>query len=251
LYSGCELLCNAGCLRESFFNPFHDRRDLLRFKISRREVLDQGPVSHLPKHIDILHEHPSAGAMPGECDVQIFAIGHRQQRPVVFHTNHFRFARALRFVSRYCITLADPAVVEFQFQAGRALHAKLTDLRSYIDVVKRELGPQRYWDEAYAKARQAVAEQTATPQEAVIELLRAAVADKTMAPGQAVEELVKLLRTDLPASRKIAIRQAAKAAFETGDDIARKIRPFLKSAYTEQERKMNKRVFNNAPGRRM
>ena len=141
--------------------------------------------------------------------------------------------------------------VQEQAEDLRALHAKLIDLRSYIDVVKRELGPQRYWDEAYAKARQAVAEQTATPQEAVIELLRAAVADKTMAPGQAVEELVKLLRTDLPASRKIAIRQAAKAAFETGDDIARKIRPFLKSASTEQERKMNKRVFNNAPGRRM
>jgi hypothetical protein len=34
----------------------------------------------------------------------------------------------------------------------RALHAKLIDLRSYIDVVKRELGPQRYCDEAYAKA---------------------------------------------------------------------------------------------------
>lgn len=128
-----------------------------------------------------------------------------------------------------------------------ALHAKLTDLRSHIDDVKREVGPQRYCDEAYAKARQAVAEQTATPQEAVIELLRAAVADKTMAPGQAVEELVKLLRTDLPASRKIAIREAAKAAFETGDDIVRKIRPFLKNASTEQQRKVNKRVFNDAP----
>jgi len=133
----------------------------------------------------------------------------------------------------------------------RALHAKLTDLRSYIDVVKREVGPHRYRDEAYAKARQAVAEQTATPQEAVIELLRAAVADKTMAPGQAVEELVKLLRTDLSASRKIAIREAAKAAFETGDDIARKIRPFLKNASTEHQRKANKRVFNNAPGQRV
>jgi hypothetical protein len=133
----------------------------------------------------------------------------------------------------------------------RALHAKLTNLGSYIDVVKRELGPQRYYDEAYAKARQAVPEQTATPQEAVIELLRAAIADKTMAPGQAVEVLVKLLRTDLLASRRIEIREAAKIAFETGDDIAHKIRPFLKNASTEQLRKVNKRVFNNAPGQRM
>jgi hypothetical protein len=132
-----------------------------------------------------------------------------------------------------------------------APHAKLTDLRSSIDDVKRELAPRRYFDEAYAKARQAVAEQTATPQEAVIELLRAAVSDKTMAPGQAVEELVKLLRSELPASRKIAIREAAKAAFETGDDIAGKIRSFLKNASTEQQRKVNKRVFNNASGRRV
>ena len=138
-----------------------------------------------------------------------------------------------------------------QAEDSHALHAKLTNLGSYIDVVKRELGPQRYYDEAYAKARQAVAEQTSTPQEAVIELLRAAVADKTMAPGQAVEELVKLLCTDLPASRRIAIREAAKIAFETGDDIAHKIRPFLKNASTEQQRKVNKRVFNNAPGQRM
>jgi hypothetical protein len=38
----------------------------------------------------------------------------------------------------------------------RALHAKLTDLGSYIDFLKRELGPQRYCDEAYAKARHVI-----------------------------------------------------------------------------------------------
>jgi hypothetical protein len=131
------------------------------------------------------------------------------------------------------------------------LHAKLNDLRSRIDVVKREIGPQRYYDWAYAKARQPLAEQASTAQEAVIELLRDGVADKTMAPGQAVEEVVKLLRTDLPASRKIAIREAAKTAFETGDDILDKIRPFLKNASPEQQRKVNKQVFNNAPGQCM
>jgi hypothetical protein len=72
-----------------------------------------------------------------------------------------------------------------------------------------------------------------------------------MTSEQAVEELVKLLRTDLSASRKIAIREAAKAAFETGDDIAPKIRPFLKNASTEQQSRVNKRIFNNALGQRV
>jgi hypothetical protein len=135
-----------------------------------------------------------------------------------------------------------------------ALHAKLTDLHSYIDIVKREIGPQRhYYTEGYAKARQAVAQQTATPQEAGLEVLRTAVADKTMTPEAAAEWLVKLLPAHLPASRKIEIRQTAKASLEAGDDIAGKIRPFLKnpSDQAEQKRNVNKRVFDNAPGQRM
>jgi hypothetical protein len=132
----------------------------------------------------------------------------------------------------------------------RALHAKLTDLYSYIDVVKREIGPQRY-DEAYAKARQAVAEHSVTPQEAAIGFLQAAVVNRTMTPEQAVGQVAKLLRTDLPVSRRIAIRETAKAAFEAGADVASTIRPFLKNAPTEQQRKVNKRVFNNALGQRM
>jgi hypothetical protein len=137
-----------------------------------------------------------------------------------------------------------------QAYALDALHAKVADLRSYIDVVKREIDPQRHY---YAEARQAVAEQTATPQEAALELLRAAVADKAMTPEQAVGQLVKFLRADLPASRKIEIRQTAKASLEAGDDIAGKIRPFLKNAHDQavQPRTVNKRVFNNAPGQRM
>ena len=45
-----------------------------------------------------------------------------------------------------------------------ALHAKLTDLRSYIDVATREVGPQQHHnlDEAYAKARVEVVHGTAT-----------------------------------------------------------------------------------------
>jgi hypothetical protein len=74
-----------------------------------------------------------------------------------------------------------------------------------------------------------------------------------MSPEQAVEQLVKLRRADLPASRKIEIRQTAKASLEAGDDIAGKIRPFLKNVHdqAEQPRNVNKRVFDNAPGQRM
>jgi DNA repair exonuclease SbcCD ATPase subunit len=60
-----------------------------------------------------------------------------------------------------------------------ALHAKLTDLQSHIDVLRPEIVTHRY-DHLYAKARHAVAEDAATPQEAVIHVLQAAVADKTM-----------------------------------------------------------------------
>jgi uncharacterized coiled-coil protein SlyX len=129
-----------------------------------------------------------------------------------------------------------------QEQGISALHTKLTELRSYIDVVKRELGPLRYYDEAYAKARQGVAEQTATPQEAVIELLRAAVSDKTMSPDFAVEQLAKLLRPDLSASLRIKIRQTAKAAFEAGDDVVSKIRPFLKGAQQQEANLRDKKI---------
>ncbi len=122
----------------------------------------------------------------------------------------------------------------------RALHAKLTDLRSQIDVVKREILTHRY-DHIYA-----------SPQEA-IQVLSARVTDKTMTPEQSVTELTSLLRTDLPASRKIEICQTAKASLEAGDDIAGKLRPFLKNApdQAERQRKVNKMVFNNAFGQRM
>jgi hypothetical protein len=116
------------------------------------------------------------------------------------------------------------------------LHKTLTDLRSYIDVAKREIGPYRHYnqEEAYAKARVAEVDRTATPQEAVIELLRVAVADKTMTPHFAVEQLTKLIRADVPVSRRIEIRETAKAAFETGDDVVGKIKPFLKGAGQQQ-----------------
>jgi hypothetical protein len=118
----------------------------------------------------------------------------------------------------------------------RALHKTLTDLRSYIGVAKSEIGAYRHYnqDEAYTKARVAVVDGTATPQEAVIELLCAGVADKTMTADFALEQLAKLLRPDLPVSRRIQIRETAKAAFETGDDVVGKIKPFLKGAGQQQ-----------------
>jgi hypothetical protein len=71
-----------------------------------------------------------------------------------------------------------------QVEDLHALHTKLTDLRSHIDVVKRELLAHRY-DNMYAEARQAVEEHALSSQEAVIEVLRAAVADKTITSEQA------------------------------------------------------------------
>jgi hypothetical protein len=139
-----------------------------------------------------------------------------------------------------------------QVQHLGALHAQLTDLRTHIDAVNHEIRMQRY-DNMYAEAHQAVEEHALSPQKAVIEVLRAAVADKTITSEQAAAQLVSLLRADLPASRKIEVRQTAKASLEARDDIAGKIRPFLKNDpdQAEQQRKVNKRVFNNAPRQRV
>jgi hypothetical protein len=46
-------------------------------------------------------------------------------------------------------------------------------------------------------------------------------------------EQAKLLRQDLPVSRRIEIRETAKAAFEAGDDVLGKVRPFLKETLQE------------------
>jgi hypothetical protein len=101
--------------------------------------------------------------------------------------------------------------------------------------VKSEIGPRKFYnqDEASVKASVVVVNGTATPQEAGVELLRVGVADKTISPDSAVEQLAKLLRPDLPVSRRIEIRETAKAPFEAGDDVLGKVRPFLKE--TPQE----------------
>ncbi len=127
-------------------------------------------------------------------------------------------------------------VNEERWENLHALDKTLTDLRSYIEVAKREIGSYRHYGqgEAYPKAHVAVLDGTATPPEAAIELLRAGVASKTMTADFALEQLAKLLRPDLPVSRRIQIRETAKAAFETGDDVVGKIKPFLKGAGQQQ-----------------
>jgi len=115
------------------------------------------------------------------------------------------------------------------------LHRELTNLRSHIDHVKSEIGPRKFYnqDEASVKASVVVVNGTTTPQEAVVELLRVGVADKAISSDSAVEQLAKLLRSDLPVSQRIEIRETAKAAFEAGDDVLGKVRPFLKETLQE------------------
>ena len=141
-----------------------------------------------------------------------------------------RLARKLQERNRHQAQLH-----EERAQNLATLHRKLNDLSSHIDLVNNEIGLRQYYnqDEAYVKARVAVVDGTATPQEAVVELLRVGVKDKSMSPDFAVEQLAKLLRQDLPVSRRIEIRETAKAAFEAGDDVLGKVRPFLKE--TPQE----------------
>jgi hypothetical protein len=141
-----------------------------------------------------------------------------------------RLARKLQERNRHRTQLH-----EERAQNLATLHRELNNLSSHIDLVNNEIGLRQYYnqDEACVKARVAVVDGTATPQEAVVELLRVGVTDKSMSPDFAVEQLAKLLRQDLPVSRRIEIRETAKAAFEAGDDVLGKVRPFLKE--TPQE----------------
>src|SRR5258708_23920433 len=125
-------------------------------------------------------------------------------------------------------------VYEERWENLHALNKTLTDLRSYTEVAKREIDPYRHYgqDEAYSKGPTAAVGETASPQEADIELLRAGVNGKTITADAAVDQLAKSL--DLPASRRIQIRETVKAAFEAGDDVISKIKPFLKGAGQQQ-----------------
>jgi hypothetical protein len=130
-------------------------------------------------------------------------------------------------------------VNEERWENLRALDKTLTDLHSYIEVAKREIGPYRQ-DEADPKAHVAVLGGTATPPEAAIELLRAGVAGKKITAEAAAEQVAKSL--DLPASQRIQIRETVKAAFEAGDDVISKIRPYLKGSTQVTEQHARKTI---------
>jgi hypothetical protein len=61
-----ESFGKSRCLRECFFDPFYDLRDVSRFEIARRKILDKRSVSDLPQNGDVLHKHPGIGPMPGK-----------------------------------------------------------------------------------------------------------------------------------------------------------------------------------------
>ena len=89
--------------------------------------------------------------------------------------------------------------------------------------------------EAYVTVRRMVASGTITPQEAAVKLLQVAVIHGTMTPADATEQVVKLLRPDLPVSRRIQLRETTKAAFEADGDVLAKIKPFLNGAARNEQ----------------
>lgn len=133
-------------------------------------------------------------------------------------------------------------VYEERWDSLHALNKTLTDLRLYIEVARREMDPYQHYgqDEGYAKAHTAAVGETTSPQEGAIELLRADVAGKKITADAAAEQLAKSL--DLPASRRIQIREIVKAAFEAGDDVVSKIRPYLKRSTQVTEQHARKTI---------
>jgi hypothetical protein len=89
--------------------------------------------------------------------------------------------------------------------------------------------------EAYVTVRRMVASGTITPQEAAVKLLQVAVIHGTMTPADATEQVVKLLRPDVPVSRRIQLHETTKAAFEADGDVLENIKPFLKDAIQKQQ----------------
>jgi hypothetical protein len=113
-----------------------------------------------------------------------------------------------------------------------ALVKTLIELASRSGEVMHEIDDDRSrrQDKAYVTVRRMVESGTITAQEAAVTLLQAEVVNRNMTPAAATEQLAKLLRPELPVSKKIEIRESARAAFDTGDDVLEKIKPFLKGA---------------------
>ena len=83
-------------------------------------------------------------------------------------------------------------------------------------------------------ALKVVLDATAPPEQVIIELLRVGVAEKRITPEHAAEQIANLFRRDLAVSERIRIREIAQAAFSTGDDVYRKVSPFLNEAKPRQ-----------------
>jgi hypothetical protein len=134
----------------------------------------------------------------------------------------------------------DPAQEQPEHLA--ALENQLTELASRSGEVMHEIdgSRRRQQDKAYVTVRRMVESGTITPQEAAITLLQAAVTNQAMTPAAAAEQLAKLLEPGLPASKKIEIRETAKTAFETGDDVVSKVRPFLRGAQQQRDQEIRR-----------
>ena len=68
-----------------------------------------------------------------------------------------------------------------------------------------------------------------------MKLLQVAVIHGTMTPADAAVQVDKLLRPDLPVSRRIELRETTKTAFEADDNVLEKIKPFLKGAARNEQ----------------
>ena len=150
-----------------------------------------------------------------------------------------RLARKLREQSS---TRIEPT--QAQSEQSTALATSLIELVSRSGEVMHEIDDdrRRRQDKAYVTVRRLVESGTITPREAAVTLVQAAVANQTMTPTAATEQVTKLLHPGLPASKKIEIRESAKTAFEAGEDVVIKVRPFLKGAQEQNTQEIKQTV---------
>src|SRR5258708_5356572 len=108
------------------------------------------------------------------------------------------------------------------------LRDKFTDLNARIDSIVQSLDPalnrslsfrtNRDQDVRFDNPSKTTAATEKELAEQTYKNLRAAVADETMTPDQAATELLRLAPSELPASQKIVLREAARTAFENAGD---------------------------------
>lgn len=150
--------------------------------------------------------------------------------------------RLARKLGQQSWSAAEPAQTQSEHLAALVKH--LTELASRSGEVMHEIDDdrRRRQDKAYVTMRRMVESGTITPQEAAVTLLQAAVTNQTMTPAAASDQLAKLLDPGLAASKKIEIRQTAKTAFEAGEDVVSKVRPFLKGAQQQKNQEIKQTI---------